>query len=301
MKLSSLSVKRRPVKKGALRTLFANIPRKKVRAATAAATMPDVEGDVPNLGIARALVVILVIHVVAIAGIFAHSRWFEEKGADPALAASQAAVVPAKPLPDAGANLPKLSSDDTKYMATTGDTYEKIAAANGVTVDELRAANGNMELRGGRVLKIPPRTIIAEVPPELARLRGGPEVLEAPAEEVEAPVATTTRAERGDDLRSAEMIPTQAAASNAPQLIKPNVRRGEVVADAAPRATPVTTVSRTEDATPAPAAKKKYTVKSGDTFWRIAQAHKTTPAAIMKANRITDAKKLKAGMELLVP
>ena len=90
MKLSSLSVKRRPVKKGALRTLFANIPRKKVRAATAAAPMPEADGDVPNLGIARALVVILIIHVVAIAGIFAHSHWFEGPEQKAAIAAKHA-------------------------------------------------------------------------------------------------------------------------------------------------------------------------------------------------------------------
>ena len=71
MKLSSLTVKRRPVTKGAFRTYFANVVRsKRHRASTAAAPVPEVEGDVPNLGIARALVVILVIHVVAIAGIF---------------------------------------------------------------------------------------------------------------------------------------------------------------------------------------------------------------------------------------
>ena len=80
MKLPSLTVKRRPVKKGAFRTYFANIVRsKKHRASTATMpAVPEVDGDVPNLGIARALVVILIIHVVAIAGIFAHSHWFEE-------------------------------------------------------------------------------------------------------------------------------------------------------------------------------------------------------------------------------
>lgn len=291
MKFSSLSVKRRPVKKGALRTLFANIPRKKVRAATAAAPMPEMEGDVPNLGIARALVVILVIHVVAIAGIFAHSHWFEGPEQKAAIAAKQDVIVPAKPLPDAQAALPKLTPDDQTYITTTGDSYTNIATKHGVTEQDLRAANDNIELRAGRILRIPPRTIVAEISPELARLREGSAVLEIPA----------------DDLRNGEWQETNGTAATTPApvttstpvLARPNVRPANVVVEDetpstahAPAAIPVAET---------PAAKKKYTVKSGDTFWKIAQAHNTTPAAVMKANKISDPKKLKVGMQLMVP
>lgn len=304
MKLSSLSVKRRPVKKGALRKLFANIPRRKVRASTAAAPMSDAEGDVPNLGIARALVVILVIHVVAIAGIFAHSHWFEgpeQKAEAAAYAAKLEAVAPAKPLADAQASLPKIADGDGVHLVTTGDTYEKIAEKHGVSDKDLRAANDNMELRAGRILRIPPRTIVAVEPEELTRLREGSAVLEEPA---------------ADDLHNAPMVETVAA--GAPVLVRPGVTRqteaaattpvrpaetaaarpprATEVAAARPSATPVTVSS----AEPKSAA-RKYTVKNGDTFWKIAQAHKTTPAAIMKANHISDPKKLKTGMELQVP
>lgn len=283
MKLSSLSVKRRPVKKGALRTLFANIPRKKVRAATAAAPMPEMEGDVPNLGIARALVVILIIHVVAIAGIFAHSHWFEGPEQKAAIAAKQDAIVPAKPLPDAKAQLPKLTADDQTYITTTGDTYGNIATKHCVTEQELRAANDNIELRAGRILRIPPRTIVAEITPELAKLRGGSAVLEIPA----------------DELRNAEMMETTPENTSTPVLARPTLRPANVVVEnetpstaSAPAAIPVAET---------PAARKKYMVKSGDTFWKIAQAHNTTPTAVMKANKISDPKKLKVGMQLIVP
>ncbi len=278
MKLSSLSVKRRPVKKGALRTLFANIPRKKVRAATAAAPMPEADGDVPNLGIARALVVILIIHVVAIAGIFAHSHWFEGPEQKAAIAAKQDAVIPVRPLPDAGASLPQVKQGDETYITTAGDTYANIASRKGVTEEELRAANQNIELRAGRVLSIPPRTIMALEPAELARLREGSPVLEVPV----------------DELRSAPMEETAAAT---PVLARPKVRpAGAPAADEDTSSVPVA------QAVPeTPATTRKYIVKSGDTFWRIAQSHKTTPAAIMKANRIKDPKKLKVGMQLLVP
>ena len=95
-------------------------------------------------------------------------------------------------------------------------------------------------------------------------------------------------------------------------MVRPKVPRPTTPAPAAePETTaqhnPRTTAAAAEtkakpvatEETPAPA--RKYTVKQGDTFWKIAQAHKTTPAAIMKANGISDAKKLKPGMQLRVP
>jgi LysM repeat protein len=283
MKFSSLSVKRRPVKKGALRTLFANLPRRKVRAATAAAPMPEMDGDVPNLGIARALVVILIIHVVAIAGIFAHSHWFEGPEQKAAIAAKQDVIVPAKPLPDAQASLPKLNADDQTYITTTGDTYDNIAIKHGVTEQELRGANDNLELRAGRILRIPPRTIVAVEPAELTRLREGSVVLEVPV----------------DEIRDAPMVPTAAVTSSTPVLARPNLRPANVIVE---EGTPSTTKAPVAiPVAETPAATKKYTVKSGDTFWKIAQSHNTTPAAVMKANKISDPKKLKVGMQLMVP
>lgn len=278
MKLSSLSVKRRPVKKGAFRTLFANVARKKHRAATAAAPMPEMEGDVPNLGIARALVVILVIHVVAIAGIFAHSHFFEGDAAKAAVAEKKL-LEPVREQPKAAANLQQIATGEDFHIVKTGDTYEKIAMANGVEVADLLKANDNTALSADLILRIPARTIVATEPEELTRLRNGSAVLETVTETT---VGSTLPV---DDLRSAPMVETDAAA----QLVRPNVTR-EVEA-----ARPV------EQAGASAASGTKYTVKNGDTFWRIANANGTTPEAVMKANRITDPRKLRPGMQLVIP
>jgi LysM repeat protein len=279
MKLSSLTVKRRPVKKGAFRTYFANVVRsKRHRAATAAAPVPEVEGDVPNLGIARALVVILIIHVVAIAGIFAHSHWFEEPQQEVAALAAKAEIQPAKTLPDAATPLPQVTEDDGIHIVRAGDTYASIAAANGVKEEDLRKANDNIELRASRILRMPERTIVAVEPDDMRRLGDGSAVYE-------------TDAAAADPLRTAPpMVETEAASQAI--LVKPGLTR--------PVGDTRTTTTSTADETP-PRSAAKYTVKQGDTFWKIASAHKTTPAAIMKANRITDPKKLKVGMQLVVP
>jgi LysM repeat protein len=279
MKLSSLSVKRRPVKKGAFRTLFANVARKKHRAATAAAPMPEMEGDVPNLGIARALVVILIIHVVAIAGIFAHSHFFEGDAAK-AAAAEPELLEPVKQQPKAD-KLPQIAVGEDFHVVRTGDTYEKIAMAKGVEVADLQAANNHASLEADLILRIPARTFVASEPEELTRLRQGSVVLESPVE-----IADTLPA---DELRSAPMVETEAAA----QLVRPNVTRDVEAGRPVEQAGAAAATS--------PSAGTKYTVKNGDTFWKIAKNNGTTPEAVMKANRITDPRKLRPGMQLVIP
>jgi len=79
---------KRQAKKG-FRTLFAKTAVRKQKASTAsAADMDDIEGDIPKVGIGRALTVILVLHVVAIAAIYMGTKW---KGAEPEASKSVAA------------------------------------------------------------------------------------------------------------------------------------------------------------------------------------------------------------------
>lgn len=291
MKAPNLSLKRRPARQTVFRRLYANVRRKK-QSASVAAPAGDVEGDVPNLGIARALIVILIIHVVAVAGIFAHSRWFEEETVS---AAGQTVIEPIRPLRNADASLPIVTTEDS-YRPVAGDTYRKIAISLGVDEQELRHLNENTEIAPGRYLRVPIRTVVAEEPPELAALRQGSAVIDSadalPNEEA-APPPTPVRI---DEIRNAPMVET--AAANSSVVVKPRVNRTDVAS------TSSTTVATAPAATPAPPAtamKRKYTAKAGDTFWKIARAHGTTPEVIMKANGISDPRKLRVGMQLSVP
>jgi LysM repeat protein len=65
--------------------------------------------------------------------------------------------------------------------------------------------------------------------------------------------------------------------------------------DAAPKATPVRVNAVS------PSGKTTHVVKPGETLWAIAKQHGTTPDAIMKANSITDARKVRAGASLQIP
>ena len=73
MKNRTLHTKRK-AKRG-FRSLYARTVNFKQRASAAAANAEDLEGDVPNVGIGRALTVILVLHVIAIAAIYAGTQW----------------------------------------------------------------------------------------------------------------------------------------------------------------------------------------------------------------------------------
>jgi LysM repeat protein len=287
MKSSNLSVKRRPAKKGAFRTLFANVRRQ--QRAVAATPAPEIEGDVPNLGVARALVVILIIHVVAIGGIFAHSKWVEKDGATVAVAAPE--IQPTKPLRDAGTPLPKLDEADEPYQPKAGDTYASIAAEFGVTEQALREANSNIEIRPSRILRIPQRTFVASEPEELVRLRQGSAVLETADAMPDEEAAPPPVAIPVDEMRNAEMVET--AGANSAVVVKPRVAMQEP--------SPARQSGGTAASAGAAAFNRSYTVKPGDTFWRIAQAHGSSPEAVMKANGISDPRKLKPGMKLRVP
>src|SRR5262249_43575408 len=52
---------------------------------------------------------------------------------------------------------------------------------------------------------------------------------------------------------------------------------------------------------PAAAQPRTYTVVEGDTLWSIAQQFSTTPAALVEANQLEDADRLKLGMQLVLP
>ena len=270
-----MTVKRRPVRKGAMRTLFANVARKKKRQRAATAAPPvEIEGDVPNLGVARALVVLLIIHVVAIAGIFAHSRWFAEDEA-PAVAVAEPDPAPTVEVLEAGEQAPpKLRAGERFHTVGAGESYGSIAERYGVSVEELRRANpGIMSVRSGRVLKVPEKTIVAVEPAALSEVRqrppADPPTRPAEPEPVVRPAAPPQHG----------LVETEAAREADARMVRP---AGE------PPAAPA-------------AGGDRYKVRSGDTFWGIAQKYGTTVDAVMKANGISDPRKLRAGMTLVIP
>jgi len=247
--------------------------KRKLRAATAVVDPHvDLESDVPNVGIGRALIVILVLHVVAIAAIYAHSTFFGEDASDTVADTGKSTINSQVEVPGAAAAaLVAPAAEDQasgRYIVVTGDTYGRIANKRNVDPTALRALNDNRPLRGGVVLDLPP------------------ELSSRPVAVHETPVARPNRA-----VAVAEEVtePTHARA------IVVEEDSGSTSTKATTVAKPTTTASTMAD------SGKRYTVKSGDTVWRIAHNNKVSSAQLLKINGIKDASKLKIGRVLIIP
>lgn len=143
------------------------------------------------------------------------------------------------------------------YQFQAGDTLASIADRFGVSVAELKAANSNIQLGAGSLVSIPA----------------------APS----APVTYTVK--RGDTLSAIALAhgTTVDAIASASNLSNPNrIFPGQVLR--LPGGATSTSASaparQTESA-------RSYTVKSGDNLSKIAAAHGTTVAGLMRANNLS--------------
>jgi len=250
--------------------------KRKLRAATAVADAhTDFESDVPNVGIGRALIVILIIHVVAIAVIYLHSVFIgnqpEEAVADKGQSSSTAAAVS----PVAALVAPAAEPDHAsgRYIVMTGDTYGRVAHSKNVDETSLRALNDSRPLRAGVVLDLP------------AELSSRPVAVH------ETPAQRITSAEVA---APAVAVAVPAVAVPVERVIPRAIVINEDPAASATLVQPVIATSLADSG-------KRYTVKSGDTVWRIASRYKVSRENLLKINGLTDPRKLYAGREIKIP
>ena len=268
MKSQTLPVKRRPASHGIFRRLSAVTRNRKQRVA-ALATGADMEADDGSSKISRALIIIFLIHIVAIGMIFIHQRFLNGRQADnPETAKTgKAEVSPAAPAVAARTDLPRVASGEKPYIVRAGDDYASIAAGEGVDEANLRLINKHVNIKPGLILKIPPKRVVAADPPE----------------------ATATRSKPNASVKDqglVEAVPTDLS----------SVPKARPVRAAATHDTPSrTTTARVET------SGKSYVVQSGDSIWRIANRFKVSQDELMRSNNISDARKMKTGMKLVIP
>jgi LysM repeat protein len=147
-------------------------------------------------------------------------------------------------------------------MVSQGDNYARIAAKLEVDEVDLRQANEEVEIRPGISLKVPPKRIVAQDPPEVTAIR--------------------ERSAAEPDLGMMENVDISA-------VPRAQVVRSKISYPGGPAAAASTDSG------------KSYVVKSGDSVWRIANRFKVDQNALMKANGISDARKVQVGMNLVIP
>ena len=280
--------KRQPLRKSVIKRLFANIPGRKQRVA-ATANPADFETELPGRKIGNALAVIVAVHVAAACLVFFHHWRLEGRGGDAVVKSGSEAIIPSATLHSPGntSPVPRLAIGDQGHMVSAGERYDTIAAKLGVEESDLRVANNNDPIQSGLVLKIPPKRIVAMDPPEVTQLRASAPTLD----------------------RGIVEIPKAFAVNERPQMIRPTSQKvTEHSASMASNSTarPTATLPKSAEnqiaSVPKPTTGgRSYTVQSGDNFWRIANKYKVDQDQLMKANGITDPKKLKIGMNLVIP
>lgn len=158
-------------RKQKLRTTARRLPQR---------TMEDYDRE-PNISFTKALAVVVIMHIVAIAGIvtFSSIKAHKISSNDPILHSTNAQhtktdskpeVLAAQPATKAAGQAVPLTVNSHVYQVKNGDTVAKIAASLGVNAEALEEVNGLKNigaLRVGQELRIPPKNMVksfAETP-----------------------------------------------------------------------------------------------------------------------------------------
>jgi LysM repeat protein len=300
--------------------------------ARAATSEKDFEGyeeeSEPNMRFSHALIVVLVLHVLAVGGVFAfnslkgrHAAPDRAKPAAAAKAASSPDVVtgpgkktaaPAReaaaPLPAAQSKTPAKSqseADTSTYTVVPGDTLKRIATSHKTSVEAIEQANaidGKSVLHVGQALKIPAKSNAAKTPAK-------PETAAAKAAEAKPlPAAKATEAKPSAAAKTSETKAAAPAAKvsdvkpAAPAAKNPEVKTAAAAKTAEPATAPKPAAGEPSKADKKPdASDKTYTVAKGDNPYAIAKKLKVSYNELIKANDIKDPTKLQIGQKLIVP
>jgi LysM repeat protein len=153
-------------------------PRKQLRAAAPRATGRYTEEEYlieePNVKLSRAFVVVLLLHVVAVGGIFAFSALKDRQQtnglpkADGTKQNPNGSTIASKP--NSKDSIPSMAGT---YKVRAGDTLAGIAAQFGLTARDLEQANGlrsGAPLAAGRELLIPDKSAARSMPSDVQKL-----------------------------------------------------------------------------------------------------------------------------------
>ena len=182
-----------------------------------------------------------------------------------------------------------------------GETVAKFAARNKVSVAELRAANDlkpNARLRTGSLLVVPYK-VSTKAPrvAELAEAADAPAFPDPARGEIRAlptpSAAVVDLASLGQDLPVVQAAPRAAA---------PMPKRGEIPGDGFAGESTAAPADRKPTAKAAPARRSRtYTVRRGDTLYRIATRYGVSLQELRRANRIGKSGAIQPGQRLTVP
>lgn len=242
------------------------VPARRILRARAATSSSEVEdyGGEPTMKLSQAFLVVLLLHIIAVAGIYGFSQL--QKKSTPAETPQAAAATSQESVPPVSTEKPKVEKFQHHYTVVAGDTLKKIAGKTGTSIEHLEQMNNletNSVIRVGQVLSY----------------------------ETKSPPAASS---------TAALKPSPAGSEKAPPVAAKEAAKEK------PKAAETTAAQKSSkpESTPAPSAKesgKTYVVAKGDNPYSLAKKFHVTPAELMKANGIEDAKKLQIGQRITIP
>ncbi len=289
----------------------------------------DWEVDEPQIRMSRAFAVMLVLHLVAVGGLFAF-HVFGKDDREAEIAATRAAHEASTPLTKSTAPVPApseappraeivadeaVSPAEQRHTFKAGETKMLIAAKFGVTVRELEEANAALDFKEGDELNIPqPQRVIGALAdnrppanPPLALIVATPSddvgqrdfALKKGAEDPYAPVDPATLANMSPTSRTKTVIAEPEAALNSAED-----ETGEPVDEApalkARKATPPPVAPVPAKPKPTATGSRTHVVGKGDTVYNVARRYGLSPSEILRANGISDPSRLQMGQVLKI-
>ena len=316
-----------------LRACLPQAKRKTHRLSANVTGEEDWEVDEPQIRMSRAFAVMLILHLVAVGGLFAFhvfgkddreaegiaTRQAHEKSTPPPAAVTSAPVPAAPVIPRAEIVLdePPAPPGEQQHILKAGESKSLIAAKYGITVSELEEANIHNGFNAGDKLVIPPPVrvisavqaappvkppvaLIAATPSEEVghqdfALKEGPENPYAPVEPAELEAAAPAPAPAAPRAKLVKAEPAPAVRA---------VPQAEEVEDAA---TPPARKKAAAAPAPVAAAKPKpatgsrsHVIGKGDTIYNVAKRYGISPNEVMRANGISDPSRLQMGQVLKI-
>jgi len=262
------------------------------RAASNQDEVEDYEGESePSMKLSQAFFIVLLLHVVAVGGIYAFSKYKEGSSPKPVAKVEAPAVKePTETKKEVVAQDSKPATPTQSYTVVGGDTLKRIASKFGTSIESIEKANN---LAANSVLHVGQLLTIAKATKNIATEATKQNAAEKPAPAVAAQVSQIKTVEaKNPATKTADTQATPAKAADA-----------KISAQTGTQPAAQLTAAKTDIGTPAKqnSTDKTYLVAKGDTPYSIAKKLKVSESELMKANKIDDPKKLKIGQPLVLP
>lgn len=227
----------------------------------AATAAPEMESEDSSSKISRALTIIFLIHIVAIGLIFVHQKFLDGRAPEDSKTAKDGKA-------ESVASAAPAPRRTNQPLLSTGEQSYIVSQGDNYAriATELGVNESDLRLVNQHTEIVP--GLILKIPPKRIVAQESAEI--------------TAIREHSASQPDLGMMVENVDVSDAPraQLVRPNINHGGT-----------TTAS----------SGQSYVVKSGDSVWRIANRFKVNQDSLMKANGISDARKMKVGMTLVIP